>query len=292
MQIITSPQEFQALCWSWRAQGLASAMVPTMGYLHQGHMSLFEWARANAQKVAASIFVNPIQFGPNEDLDRYPRDPEGDAAKARAAGVDVLFMPCAKDLYPEGFATTVKVAGLTEGLCGRSRPGHFDGVATVVAKLLLLAMPRTAVFGQKDWQQLAVIRRMVRDLDIPVVVEGRPIHREPDGLAMSSRNVYLSPAERSQAPAIRQGLLETREAARARLEGGAPVCDLLASLAGFYARAMPGATVDYIECVHPETMEPLDRITGPALLAVAVRFPGARLIDNILVGEKNGGEGV
>jgi pantoate--beta-alanine ligase len=266
-----------------------------MGYLHQGHLSLFEWARGNAQKVATSIFVNPIQFGPNEDLDRYPRDPEGDAAKARAAGVDVLFMPEANDLYPEGFATTVRVTGLTGGLCGRSRPGHFDGVATVVAKLLLLSMPRVAVFGQKDWQQLAVIRRMVRDLDIPVAIEGRPIHREPDGLAMSSRNVYLSPAERVQAPAIRQGLLQAREAAQSEKSGPAgemSASKLLADLAGFYAQTMPGAQVDYLECVHPETLAPVKTITAPTLLAVAVKFPGARLIDNILVREKRRGEGV
>lgn len=280
MQIITSPQEFQALCWSWRCQGLASAFVPTMGYLHAGHVSLFEWARANAQKVAASIFVNPTQFGPNEDLDRYPRDPEGDAAKARAAGVDVLFMPDPGAMYPPGFATTVSVSGLTEALCGRSRPGHFAGVTGVVSKLLMLAIPTTAVFGCKDWQQLAVIRRMVRDLDIPVAIEGRPIFREPDGLAMSSRNVYLSPAERAQAPAIHQGLLRARAQAASGESGAAKV---LADLADFYGQTMPDAVVDYLECVHPETIAPLTDVSGPALLAVAVKFPGARLIDNMLL---------
>lgn len=280
MRIITSPQEFQSLALSWRGQGLTHAFVPTMGYLHAGHVSLFAWARDNAQKVAASIFVNPTQFGPSEDLDRYPRDPEGDAAKARQAGVDVLFMPSPRDMYPGGFATTVSVSGLTSGLCGRSRPGHFDGVATVVTKLLLLAAPSVAVFGQKDWQQLAVIRRMVKDLNIPTAIEGRPIFREPDGLAMSSRNVNLSPADREQAPHILKGLLLAREVKRGGERSPAKV---LAAVAGHYRANMPGAQADYIECVHPETLGPIGDVSGPALLAVAVKFAGARLIDNMLL---------
>ncbi|WP_243438146.1 pantoate--beta-alanine ligase [Fundidesulfovibrio soli] len=280
MQIITDPKEFQSVCWSWRGQGLTSALVPTMGFLHAGHISLFTWARANAEKVAASIFVNPTQFGPNEDLDRYPRDPEGDAAKAREAGVDVLFLPEPGAMYPEGFATTVSVAGLTEGLCGASRPGHFDGVATVVAKLLLLAMPTTAVFGQKDWQQLAVIRRMVRDLDIPVAIEGRPIFRESDGLAMSSRNVYLSPQDRALAPHVQKGL----QAARAwKAQGVTSARELTQRLTAYYKDAIPTARPDYVACVHPETLAPLEDASGPALMAVALFFPGARLIDNLLL---------
>jgi len=251
-----------------------------MGYLHAGHLSLFQWARENAQKVAVSVFVNPTQFGPTEDLSRYPRDPQGDQAKAQAAGVDVLFMPRPQDLYPQGFATTVSVAGLTQGLCGASRPGHFDGVATVVAKLFMLAMPTVAIFGQKDWQQLAVLRRMAQDMHFPLAIEGRPIFREPDGLAMSSRNVYLSPAERAQAPAIRQGLIQAREAVRT---GETDAARLLAALAGFYGANMPDAHADYLELVHPETLRPLRTITGPALLAVAVKFPKARLIDNMLL---------
>jgi len=280
MQKVTSPEEFQSLCRSWRAKGQTVALVPTMGYLHAGHLSLFSWARENAQKVAVSVFVNPIQFGPNEDLARYPRNPEGDQAKALAAGVDALFMPDAAGLYPHGFATTVRVAGLTQGLCGASRPGHFDGVATVVAKLLMLAMPTVAVFGQKDWQQLAIIRRMAKDLNFPTIIEGRPIFREPDGLALSSRNVYLSPAERGLAPAIHQGLLQVREAVQA---GETNASRILARLAEFYSAAMPDAPADYLELVHPETLKPLDTITGPALLAVAVKFPKARLIDNMLL---------
>jgi pantoate--beta-alanine ligase len=280
MQIITSPKEFQSLCWSWRAQGVTSAFVPTMGYLHQGHLSLMEWGRANADKLAASIFVNPTQFGPGEDLARYPRDPEGDAAKARAAGVDVLFMPEPAAMYPSGFATSVSVSGLTNGLCGRSRPGHFDGVALVVAKLLMLCLPTTAVFGQKDWQQLAVIRRMVADLDIPVAIEGRPILREDDGLAMSSRNVYLSGAERAMAPEIHKGLLLARQMAA---DGERSPHKVLAAVSDHYRAKLPGAAVDYIELVHPETIQPVGDVAGPALLAVAVKFAKARLIDNMLL---------
>lgn len=279
MQTIVDPREFQSLCWSWRGQGLRTALAPTMGFLHQGHVSLIEWARANADKVMVSLFVNPTQFGPNEDLDRYPRDPEGDAAKALAAGADVLFAPPPEAMYPQGFATTVHVAGLGEGLCGRSRPGHFDGVATVVSKLLLLAMPSKAVFGRKDWQQLAILTRMAADLEFPVEIVGRPIVREPDGLALSSRNVYLSPAERAQAPAIHEGLLLARQWAVGETSPAA----LIARLAEQYARRMPDGSVEYIECVHPATMQPITALGGPALLAVAVRFSRARLIDNMLL---------
>ena len=316
MQIIASPQEFQKLCWAWRTQGLRTALVPTMGFLHAGHVSLIQWARANAERVMVSLFVNPTQFGPNEDLDRYPRDPEGDAAKALAAGADALFIPAPGSMYPQGFATTVSVTGLTQGLCGRSRPGHFNGVATVVSKLLLLSLPSVAVFGQKDWQQLAVIRRLAADLDFPVEIMGCPIVREPDGLALSSRNVSLNPAERAQAPAIHQGLLLAREwaveaapaspesastapsaakgeaghsarpaATLAAKSAASPVAALIARLKAHYERAMPEGVIDYIECVHPETMEPLEQLVGPALMAVAVKFSRARLIDNMLLAQ-------
>lgn len=281
MLIITDPGEFQNICWSWRCRGLSSALVPTMGYLHQGHLSLFKWARDNHQKVAASIFVNPTQFGPNEDLDRYPRDTEGDTAKAREAGVDVLFMPEPGAMYPEGACTSVSVSGLTAGLCGASRPSHFGGVATVVAKLLLLAMPTAAAFGQKDWQQLAMIRRMVKDLNIPVAIEGRPIYREADGLAMSSRNVYLSAADRAAAPHIQKGL---QEAKRWHAEGLTDGAELTARLLAYYKEHLPSARPDYVSLVHPETIAPLAEATGPALLAVALFFPGARLIDNMPLG--------
>ncbi|GFK95394.1 Pantothenate synthetase [Fundidesulfovibrio magnetotacticus] len=285
MQIVTSPKEFSSVCRAWRAQGHTLALAPTMGYLHAGHLSLFTWARANAAKVAATIFVNPTQFGPGEDLDRYPRDPEGDAAKARQAGVDLLYMPQARDMYPQGFATTVSVAGLTSGLCGRSRPGHFDGVATVVTKLLVQALPDVAVFGRKDWQQLAVIRRLAADLDLPVAIEGRPIFREPDGLAMSSRNALLPPEERAQAPHVRKGLLLAHEMVAA---GERSPRKVVGAVEDYYRSAMPLARTDYVECVHPETIQPVGDASGPALLAVAVKFPGARLIDNaLLAGEED-----
>lgn len=280
MQIVTSPKEFQSICRSWRADGQKIALAPTMGYLHAGHLSLFTWARANAGKVAASIFVNPTQFGPGEDLDRYPRDPEGDAAKARETGVDVLYMPGPAAMYPPGFATSVRVGGLTSGLCGRSRPTHFEGVATVVAKLLIQAMPDVAVFGLKDWQQVAVVRRLATDLDLPVAIEGRPIFREPDGLAMSSRNALLTPEERAQAPHVRKGLLLARELVAG---GERSPQKVIGAVEDYYRANMPGARTDYVECVHPDTVQPVGDASGPALLAVAVKFSGARLIDNALL---------
>ena len=279
MKIVTDPRQFQDLCWSWRCQGLETALVPTMGYLHQGHLSLMTWAKTKAQKVMVSVFVNPTQFGPSEDLDRYPRDPENDAAKAESAGVDVLYLPEAKNMYPAGFATSLKVSGLTAGLCGRSRPGHFEGVALVVTKLLMLAQPTMAVFGEKDWQQLAVIRRLVADLDFPVRVMGRPIFREPDGLAMSSRNVNLTAKERTQAPAIQAGLAQAKTMAASQTRAEV----IINWLREFYSQNLPAGKIDYIECVHPETIEPVSEITGSTLLAVAVQFGRARLIDNVLL---------
>jgi len=280
MQIITSPKEFQSECWSWRSQGLTSALVPTMGYLHQGHLSLITWARENAQKVAVSVFVNPSQFGAGEDLSGYPRDPEGDAAKAAKAGADVVFMPEPGDMYPSGFATTVSVSGLTEGLCGRTRPTHFAGVTTVVSKLFLMAMPTVAVFGQKDWQQVAVIRRMVQDLGFPVDIEARPIFRESDGLAMSSRNVNLSPDEHAQAVEISRGLAMAKDLVAA---GERSPRKVIAAVEDHYRKHMPSAETDYVECIHPDTLNPVGDAAGPCLMAVAVRFPKARLIDNMLM---------
>lgn len=280
MQIITTPEEFRTVCHAWRSQGLTSALVPTMGYLHQGHISLMEWARANTQKVAASIFVNPRQFGPGEDLARYPSDPKGDAAKARTAGVDVLYMPEPSNVYPPGYATTVSVSGLTSGLCGRSRPGHFDGVATVVTKLLMLSWPTVAVFGEKDWQQLAMIRRLAADLDLPVRIEGRPIVREKDGLAMSSRNANLDKDERAQAPHIRKGL----ELAKSLRDAGErSPRKLLGAVEDYYRANLSKAKLDYVECVHPETVMPVGDVGGRCLVAVAVYFAKARLLDNIIL---------
>ena len=261
----------------------ALALVPTMGALHEGHLSLVRAAQTRAAHVVVSIFVNPRQFGANEDLDAYPRQLEADAALLRAEGVSVLWAPLASEMYPEGYATNIGVSGVSDGLCGAARPGHFDGVATVVAKLFNQVQPDIALFGEKDWQQLAVIRRMARDLDFtrPHVsaIIGVETAREANDLAMSSRNAYLTPAERAAAPALPRAM----RAAIARLEAGetaaAPLADLAASLlsAGFSA-------VDYAELRDAAALTPLTaRGQEPARLIVAARIGKARLIDNMPV---------
>lgn len=206
MQIIHSPEALHSVCTEWRRQGLKTALVPTMGYYHAGHASLISYARSVADKVIVSLFVNPTQFGPNEDLEAYPRDFEKDSALVRELGGDVLYAPEPENMYAPDHATWVEVPALANTLCGLSRPIHFRGVCTVVLKLFMLAQPSLAVFGEKDWQQLAIIKKMVSDLNVPVEVVGRPIVREADGLALSSRNVYLTPEERAQAPQIRKSL--------------------------------------------------------------------------------------
>ncbi len=281
MERIDNPKKFQEICQSWRSRGLVTALVPTMGFFHEGHLSLMSYARSLADKVAVSLFVNPTQFGPAEDLSRYPRALERDAGLAAARGVDVLFTPEASSMYSPDHGTWIEVPELSQGLCGTSRPGHFRGVCTVVAKLFMLAQPNFAVFGEKDWQQLAVIRRMARDLNIPVEIVGRPTVREADGLAMSSRNVNLTPEERQAAPAIRKGLQEAR---RQVAEGETDAASVVARLKDFYAANLPMARIDYVALVHPATLRPLDEVAGPALLAVALHMSRARLIDNILVG--------
>jgi len=280
MDIVRDPQQFQDQALAARARGLATALVPTMGFLHEGHASLIRWAAANADRVCVSVFVNPTQFGPGEDLAAYPRNPEGDAALAEACGADVLFTPEPGALYAPDHCTWVEVPPLARHLCGASRPVHFRGVATVVTMLLNLAQPGVAVFGQKDWQQLALIRRMVRDLHLPCRIEGRPIVREADGLALSSRNVYLGPGERAQAPELHAGLLGAAALARA---GQRDAAALKAAITAHYAAHVPAGEVDYIEIVDPETVEPVATLTGPALAAVAVRLGRARLIDNELL---------
>lgn len=249
-----------------------------MGYLHAGHLSLVEAARRRCDVVAASIFVNPKQFGPTEDLGRYPRDPEGDARKLAGAGCDLLFTPAPEAMYPPGFQTHVEVEGLTQGLCGQSRPGHFRGVTTVVAKLLGLFAPDAAFFGEKDYQQLAVIRRMVRDLDLPVEVVGLPIVREPDGLALSSRNAYLSAEERPRALALSRGL----GAARERFAAGERERGALEGAARATLEAA-GLRVDYVELRDAESLEVVARVERPALLAVAAVVGKTRLIDNTVL---------
>ena len=252
------------------------ALVPTMGALHAGHLALVAAARAaGATHVVASIFVNPTQFGPSEDFDRYPRDEAADAAALAAAGVDLLFAPAVAAMYPGGHATTVRVAGLGDILDGAARPGHFDGVATVVTKLLLAAAPDLAVFGEKDWQQLAVIHRLVADLSLPVEIIGAPIVRDADGLALSSRNAFLTPGERIRAVALPQALEAARDALRADGEVAATLAAAAAALvtAGF-------APPDYVELVDANLC-PLTAISAPARLVAAARIGATRLIDNI-----------
>ena len=252
------------------------ALVPTMGALHAGHMALIAEAKARADRVAATIFVNPMQFGANEDLSRYPRREADDAKMLEQAGCDLLWMPSVSAIYPHGFATTVRVSGVSERWEGEARPGHFDGVATVVAKLLLSVRPDVALFGEKDFQQLAVIRRMVRDLAIPAEIVAVPTVRESDGLALSSRNAYLLPEERQQALALPRAL----EAARAAILSGTKVPDVLAEaqnslLNGGFSR------VDYFALVEAETLEPLDHPHGEMRLIAAAVIGTTRLIDNI-----------
>ncbi|ABB38297.1 pantoate/beta-alanine ligase [Oleidesulfovibrio alaskensis G20] len=278
MQIITSPEELQRLCLDWRCGGVKTALVPTMGYYHAGHESLMAYARERADKVVVSLFVNPAQFAPGEDLAAYPRDLSGDAEVAQRAGADVLFTPQPEAMYPQGFDTWVEIPGLSSGLCGADRPGHFRGVCTVVMKLMLLTLPRLAVFGEKDWQQLAVLRRMAKDMHLPVTIDGCPIVRETDGLAMSSRNVYLTPEERRQAPALYQGLIRARDMVAG---GERDTAVLRAAVKEYWKQHLPEGREDYLEIVHPDTLQPLERVGGMATCAAAVRLGRARLIDNL-----------
>lgn len=262
-----------------RGQGQAVHFVPTMGALHEGHYSLIRAARGPERYVAVSIFVNPTQFGPHEDLARYPRPIEHDLAGCEREGVDLVFVPPADEMYPPGACTTVHVGGVTETLCGPHRPGHFDGVATVVAKLFHIVQPDVACFGQKDAQQCAVIRRMVADLDMPVRIVVCPTVREADGVAMSSRNAYLSPAERVQARCLIQALRLAEE----RIRTGEHRTDVIVEAMRSHITTAGPCTIDYVEVVDPETMQPLSRIGARSLLAVAVRIGSTRLIDNVLV---------
>lgn len=274
---VESPRAMQELGLRWRGGGLRVGLVPTMGYWHQGHLSLVRWAREHCDKLVASIFVNPTQFGPGEDLENYPSDLERDSALAAECGVDALFTPHRDAMYLPEHGTWVNVPELTKNLCGRSRPGHFQGVATVVCKLFNLVQPTFAAFGEKDWQQLAVIRKMTRELDIPVRVEGRPIVREADGLAMSSRNVYLTPEERFVAPHIQRGLCLLEDMVR----GGERDCERLRqAVRDYYAASIPSGILDYLELVDPETIETVERASSDILAAVALRLGKARLIDN------------
>lgn len=275
-EVIRDPAAMRARVEDLRRDGRTIAVVPTMGYLHEGHQSLLRAARARADVVILTLFVNPTQFGPNEDLDRYPRDEEGDLAKARACGVDLAFIPSAASMYPPGAQTFVTVRELELPLCGARRPGHFTGVATVVTKLFNLTRPHVALFGQKDYQQLALIRRMVRDLDLGIEIVGLPIVREPDGLAMSSRNVYLTPALRAQALALSKGLAAAEAAVAAGERDGAALC----ALARAPLEAAPDARIDYVELRDADDLGELPRLDRPGVLAIAAFLGTTRLIDN------------
>ncbi|HUS60573.1 MAG TPA: pantoate--beta-alanine ligase, partial [Acidimicrobiales bacterium] len=260
-----------------RGAGRTIGFVPTMGFLHPGHASLMDAARAENDVVVTSIFVNPLQFGPSEDLDSYPRDLTGDAALAEEAGVDLLFVPSATEMYPDEVRTTVHVSGVSEPLEGRTRPTHFDGVATVVTKLFAIVGPCRAYFGEKDFQQLAVVRQMVRDLSLPVEVVGCATIRDADGLALSSRNAYLTPEERAAAPAVHAAL----QAGRRAIEGGATSPDEVQRAIAAVIEAEPLGELDYAAVVDAASFEVPDPLRGSLRLLVAARFGKARLIDNL-----------
>ena len=261
----------------WRKARQSIALVPTMGALHEGHLSLLGLARGKADRAVASIFVNPIQFGPREDFQRYPRDEAGDFAKLEKAGANLIFAPETAEMYPQDFSTRVSVGDLTEDLCGASRPNHFDGVATVVTKLLLQCAPDLAVFGEKDYQQLLVIRRLVSDLNIPVEIIGGPTVREKDGLALSSRNAFLSPAERKTAPLLHQTIVAVAD----DLSQGRGADD--AAAAGRFKLEAAGFRVDYVAVRDPVTLKPLSGPVKQARVLAAAYLGRTRLIDNVAV---------
>ncbi|MGA9444649.1 MAG: pantoate--beta-alanine ligase [Methyloceanibacter sp.] len=277
LEIVRTVADLRARVAAWHARGETVAMVPTMGAIHEGHMSLVQQANRLAGHVVASIFVNPLQFGPNEDFAAYPRGKARDAALLAQAGAALLFTPNANEMYPEGFATKVHVAGITGGLCGATRPDHFDGVATVVTKLLLQCTPDIAIFGEKDYQQLLVIQRLVRDLNVPIEIVGGPIVREPDGLALSSRNAYLSAEERETAPLLHAAIQQASHELAAGLSAEQALESARAALEA------AGFRVDYLEARDPETLAPLSGPVASARILVAAFLGKTRLIDNVPV---------
>jgi len=279
MEHFTTVEEMRVASRAARLGGLRLGLVPTMGALHEGHLSLVRAAKDQCDVVAVSLFVNPLQFGPNEDLARYPRNLERDREFLQAEGVDFLFAPSAEEMYPKGSVTWVTVEGLSEKLCGKSRPGHFRGVTTVVGKLFHIIEPDLAFFGQKDAAQCAIIRRMVRDLNFPVEIIVCPIVREPDGLAMSSRNAYLSPEERKSALALYRSLMEVKT----RFDQGERNAAKLIEAGKHLLAQESGARLDYLEIVDPDTLDQVKEVRNPALVAVAAFVGNTRLIDNILL---------
>ena len=279
MRIIQDPAEMQRLAEDERRQGKSLGLVPTMGALHEGHLSLIRRCRAENDVAIMSLFVNPTQFNRRDDLERYPRDLEGDSRMARAAGVDIIFAPTVEGMYPDGYTTHVSVERLTERWEGASRPGHFRGVATVCAKLFTICRPHRAYFGQKDYQQSLVVRRLAADLNLGLEIVVLPTVREADGLALSSRNALLSPEERRQAAVLSQALFDAQKAVRS----GERDAGLLAAAIEARIRSAPLARLDYVGVCDPETLEPLIEITGKAVAVVAASFGSTRLIDNAIL---------
>jgi pantoate--beta-alanine ligase len=279
LKICTTIDEMQAAARAGRLAGKRMGLVPTMGALHEGHLSLVRAARSACDIVTVSIFVNPLQFGPKEDLEKYPRSFERDRELLESEGVQLLFAPSVEQMYPAGAVTWVTVEELSSKLDGRSRPGHFRGVTTVVAKLFHIVEPDAAFFGQKDAAQVAIIRRMVRDLNFPVEIVVCPIVREPDGLAMSSRNAYLDAGQRKQALVLHGSVRRVREL----VDAGEMAARKLASAGGEEFSREPAVRLDYFEIVNPDTLDPVEDVSGGALVAVAAYVGGTRLIDNLLI---------
>lgn len=277
LTIVRTVEDLRKTITKWRAQGLRVALIPTMGALHHGHLSLIRIAQAHVDRVVVSIFVNPMQFGPNEDFERYPRLEAEDAAKLREVNTDLLYAPSVTVMYPKGFATTVHVAGVTEGLCGAVRPGHFDGVTTVVAKLLLQCLPDIAVFGEKDYQQFVALSHLCADLDIPTRIMPGPIIREADGLATSSRNVYLSGEERQIAVTLSRVLRHIAS----EISNGSDDFDRLIAEGARQLGEAGFRNVEYIEIRDSETLKPVTTINGPARVLAAAWLGKTRLIDNM-----------
>lgn len=280
MKIVGTVKEVREQVKEWKKQGLSVGLVPTMGYLHEGHKSLMEAARKDNDKVVVSIFVNPMQFGPTEDLATYPRDLDHDAALCESVGVDLIFHPEAEEMYEKDFCSFVDMTGLTEGLCGKTRPIHFRGVCTVVNKLFNIVTPDHAYFGQKDGQQLAVIKCMVRDLNMDIEIVGCPIVREEDGLAKSSRNTYLSPEERKAALILSKTVALGKELAKTEKDANKVVEAMKKNI-----ETEPLAKIDYVEAVDALSMAPVEKLEGTCMLAMAVYIGKTRLIDNTLINE-------
>ena len=280
MQVVRQIKEMQKISDRLREKGKRIGFVPTMGYLHDGHVSLVRKAKELCDSIVVSIFVNPTQFGPGEDFQRYPRDEEGDREKLERAGVDFLFMPEAGEMYPPRYQTSVEVAEVSKGLCGDFRPGHFRGVATVVAKLFNIVKPHAAVFGEKDYQQLLVIKRMVEDLNFDIEIIPGTLIREEEGIAMSSRNAYLSPEDRKRATVLYRSLVKAKELVDSGEKRTYNIVQAVEKMIG----SVEGVSLQYVEVRDAETLERVERVSGPAVIAVAAMVGSVRLIDNIVIG--------